>query len=248
MAPAQSRNLWDWQKAYFHNQDRSLSESKATMGALMVYADFNDLTCYPSQAKLAKDTGLSTDTVGRHISMNVKAGWIEVLERGVSGKRATRYRLSTPRTDAESSGRSEGTAAGQLPAPVRPTPRTHAGSTPRTSAVPTTHRTNQVTTEETTQPESPLWGGPPGDISPIATTHVPTPRTDAGSSGGTTADPLAELWPDPFGGPPSSVSVGATPWPRDKPIPRDPWGWYVDEETGEEFEFTPGELPKVKAP
>lgn len=37
-----------------------------------------------------------------------------------------------------------------------------------------------------------------------------------------------------------------TPWPRDKAIPTDPWGTpYFDEQTGEHFEYRPGELPVV---
>ncbi|AWG62448.1 hypothetical protein DDT46_00475 [Mycobacteroides abscessus] len=37
-----------------------------------------------------------------------------------------------------------------------------------------------------------------------------------------------------------------TPWPRDKAIPADPWGTpYFDDETGEHFEYRPGQLPVV---
>ncbi|SIM00620.1 Uncharacterised protein [Mycobacteroides abscessus subsp. abscessus] len=37
-----------------------------------------------------------------------------------------------------------------------------------------------------------------------------------------------------------------TPWPRDKAIPADPWAApYYDEQTGEHFEYRPGELPHV---
>lgn len=37
-----------------------------------------------------------------------------------------------------------------------------------------------------------------------------------------------------------------TPWPRDKAIPADPWAApYYDEQTGEHFEYRPGELPVV---
>lgn len=37
-----------------------------------------------------------------------------------------------------------------------------------------------------------------------------------------------------------------TPWPRDEAIPDDPWGTpYYDAQTGEHFEYRPGQLPVV---
>jgi hypothetical protein len=64
-----------------------------------------------------------------------------------------------------------------------------------------------------------------------ATKHVPTPSTGARSSSRTHVQPR----------------------PRDRPFDPDPFaddpsvydGRYVDEETGEPFKYTPGELPTV---
>ena len=86
-----SKNVFEWSKAYFRNEDRGLHETKATMAALMTYADFDDLTCYPSQQTLARITGTHVATVRRHIRKNVDAGWLKTLERGSSYKRSSKY-------------------------------------------------------------------------------------------------------------------------------------------------------------
>lgn len=44
-------------------------------------------------------------------------------------------------------------------------------------------------------------------------------------------------------------ALRATPWPRDKPIPYEPFSTpFVDEETGARFDYTPGELPRLAVP
>ncbi|MFV8233061.1 helix-turn-helix domain-containing protein [Mycolicibacterium fortuitum] len=189
-------NVFEWSKLYFRSADRSLHETKATMAALMTYADFDALTCYPSQKTLSEDTGTSVDTVSRHIRKNVEAGWLRKIKQGNSYKRATEYQLCvpTPRTDAGSpSASSSQLPAGMQgvpPAAVQSTPRTDAGSTPRRDAVLTTHTTTHGTTHTGGSLENHFdpWEGSSGvDPSPIATNEIPTPRTAAGSSPGTAA-------------------------------------------------------------
>src|SRR5262245_38495838 len=104
---------FEWSKRYFRNEDRSLSETKATMAALMTYADFHTLTCFPSQKTLAGITGLSIDSVRRHINKNIDAGWLQKLKQGNSYKSATEYLLTvpTPSTDAQSASVPPGTDA-----------------------------------------------------------------------------------------------------------------------------------------
>ena len=51
-------NAFRWAKLYFQNEDRDLTATKSTMAALFTYADFHELTCYPSQATLARVTAL----------------------------------------------------------------------------------------------------------------------------------------------------------------------------------------------
>ncbi|AQT81373.1 hypothetical protein B1R94_22150 [Mycolicibacterium litorale] len=118
MAPAPPKDIFEWSRAYFRNGDRALNETRGTMAALMTYAN-GDLVCFPSQRRLAEDTGVHHDTVGRHLKKNIEAGWLVVVERGNSFKNTTTYRLSTPRT-----------GAGELPALVQSTPRTAAGVLP----------------------------------------------------------------------------------------------------------------------
>ncbi|WP_076198958.1 helix-turn-helix domain-containing protein [Mycobacterium sp. GA-1841] len=232
-------NVFEWSKLYFRSADRNLHETKATMAALMTYADFDDLTCYPSQRTLAKDTGASVDTVSRHIRKNVEAGWLRKIKQGNSYKRATEYQLCTPRRDAGS----PSTPTDQLPAgtqgvppaAVHPTPCTDAGSTTRRDAVLTTHTTTHEPPIQGGSLENHFdpWEGSSGvDPSPIATNEIPTPRRDAGSSPVTDGGSS-----DPWGPPPTSEYVEPkdvrVPWPRNKPLPSDPWTTYVDDETGE---------------
>lgn len=169
------------------------------MAALMTYADFEALTCYPSQKTLAEDTGTSVDTVSRHIRKNVEAGWLRKIKQGNSYKRATEYQLCTPRRDAGSSSTpTDQLSAGMQgvpPAAVQSTPRTDAGSTPRRDAVLTTHTTTHGTTHIGGSLENHFdpWEGSSGvDPSPIATNEIPTPRTAAGSSPGTAARPMSQ--------------------------------------------------------
>ncbi|WP_409347474.1 helix-turn-helix domain-containing protein [Mycobacteroides immunogenum] len=71
------------------------------MAALLTYADFHDLTCYPSQQTLASVTELDVRTVRRHISKNIDKGWLSVVEKGVSRSRPNRYQLRTPTPSVE---------------------------------------------------------------------------------------------------------------------------------------------------
>lgn len=191
------RNAFEWSKLYFRNEDRSLLETKATMAALFTYADFDDLTCFPSQKTLARITGASVDTVRRHLKKNIGAGWLRKLKQGSSYKSSTEYLLTTPCTDTGSATQRPGT---QPPARMqgvrstpgtdaRSTPSTVAGSTPCTDAPLTTHTTTQGTTHQGGSIEKEIPDPCRSGIThpPDATKNVPTPSTGAGSSGSTGA-------------------------------------------------------------
>lgn len=57
------------------------------------------LTGWVKAEKLAEFTGLSVRAVRRQIAANVKAGWLEVVERGNSSGWANTYRLTYPKGD-----------------------------------------------------------------------------------------------------------------------------------------------------
>lgn len=204
-------NAFEWSKAYFQNEDRSLHETKATMAALMTYANFDTLECFPSQRTLARVTGTHVDTVRRHIRKNVDAGWLKVVEPGSSYKKPNRYRLTvpTPRTAAGSSSRTDIHQPPARQRGVKPTPRTGTGSTPRTDAGSTPRMDARLTTKKnhsrnhsesgsrSKSPDDPFKGssdpfnGSGAITFPANHTEAPTPRTGAGSSpaqtrGGTT--------------------------------------------------------------
>ena len=162
-------NQFQWAKAYFQNEDRRLLKSRSTMAALMTYADFDTLECWPSQTTLARVTGVSVSTVHRHLKLNVKLGWLVVVRKGKSKEFPNKYRLSVPTpstTAASSSGDSKPLAA--------MTGKPLAEMTDRT-----THRT----TKEPLKAAA-LNGAATGDYLPSTdeTNHVPTPSSTARGS------------------------------------------------------------------
>jgi hypothetical protein len=179
------KNVFEWSKAYFRNEDRSLHETRATMAALMTYADFDALTCFPSQKTLARITGTHVDTIRRHVAKNVKAGWLVKLEAGNVNGRSTKYLLTVP---------APCTGAGTLPAEVQPASLHGCGDPPCMDAPLTIHRSTQGSIHGTTRgavddgddPGVPSQDGTPGAMNhPIAETNHEPPRTDAGTPGGT---------------------------------------------------------------
>lgn len=220
-------NTFEWAKAYFRSEDRSLHETKATMAALMTYADFHDLTCYPSQRTLARITGTHVDTVRRHLKKNIEAGWLQKIREGSSYKSTNKYQLTVPTPCV---------GAGSQESPHRDagtTPRTGAGSTPYVDAPltdqETTQGTNQVpcsgTTQESGSTTEPLSGS--GDISfgehervQRSSTNQETPRTGAGSAPRTDAEPaLASSRPVTRERKPLPWELPPT-WPGLEPRPR----------------------------
>jgi hypothetical protein len=175
-------NMFEWSRAYFQNRDRSLHETRATMAALMTYGHFNKMTCFPSQARLAADTGLSVETIRRHLKKNMDAGWLVRLRIGSSGKHNSLYRLVVPTNySPHRRGESEWT------------PLTDEVNSPRGRGV-TPLRDEGLTTKEplTNYPlETPLiYEGSPETASTAAggspspsdvTRQFPTPLTDEGS-------------------------------------------------------------------
>ena len=174
------RNAFDWSKAYFQNEDRSLHKTRSVMAALMTYADFNDLTCYPSQQRLANVTGLSVDSVQRHLRINVEAGWLRVLRKGNSRTTSSKYELVIPDNYPQHCGE----LMVGLPAALPSTPRKAAASTPRSTAALTTHRTNQRTTyraADAAKETTGLTRPGSGSYSPSeGTRHIPTPPQHCG--------------------------------------------------------------------
>lgn len=155
-------NVFEWSKAYFRNGDPALRETRSTMAALMTYADFNKMTCYPSQATLAHVTGSSVETIRRHIRKNVEAGWIRKLAQGSSVGKSTEYLLTTPLTDEGSHPRTpltgEGThtrgdlaGEGTLPSRTRGDSPHGRGDTPLTDDRPSTHGSTQRSMQGTIQ-------------------------------------------------------------------------------------------------
>ncbi|WP_083888985.1 helix-turn-helix domain-containing protein [Gordonia sp. KTR9] len=198
-------NAFEWSRLYFRNPDTSLRQTRSTMAALQTYADFKDLTCYPSQSTLAEITGSSVETVRRHIKKNVDAGWLVVVERGNSYKRSSLYRLSVP---ARYQLPSETRGVTEPPSQMRSTPLTDEGSTPLADDRLTTHAPTQRTTHKGCSIEDP-FGGPPVSIPPIATNQISTPLENEGGwpvireegrNGGT-----------PTGSIPAPVRIGTDP-------------------------------------
>ena len=145
-------NMFDWNKAYFQSEDTSLRATYATMAVLASYADFRDRTCYPSQRTLARLTGLSTETIRRHIKQNIEARWLKKIRDGNSYTTTNKYLfvIPTPLThegSAEDLMATTPLADEGTPHPRGVTPLTDEGSTPLTSV----GLTNQVTTKGTTQ-------------------------------------------------------------------------------------------------
>lgn len=166
------RNAFEWSKAYFQSGDRRLHKTHSVMAALMTYANFDTLVCWPSQETLAKVTGLSVDSVRRHLRVNVSAGWLKVLRKGVAVGSATLYQLTIPTDSLQHCQESDELLAG-LPE----TPSSTAGLTPSSTATLTTNRTTQGTTHI-----QPGLGGPGvvASSSPsVETRHVPTPSSTA---------------------------------------------------------------------
>jgi hypothetical protein len=189
------KNVFEWSKAYFQNEDRGLHKTRSVMAALMTYADFNDLTCYPSQQRLANVTGLSVDSVQRHLKVNVEAGWLRVLRKGNSRSTSSKYELVIPDNYPQHCGG----LMGGLPAGLPSTPRKAAASTPRSTAALTTKELSKNYSLGTTRTHAGSHATPglewpgvgDGSSSPSTTTHVPTPRSNAGSSDtGSWGEPL----------------------------------------------------------
>lgn len=174
------KNAFEWSKAYFQNQDRRLHQSRSVMAALMTYADFNTLQCWPSQETLAKVTGLSVDSVRRHLRLNVELGWLKVLRKGVAVGSPTLYQLVIPTDSLQPCQESSDGLLAGLPE----TPSSPARSTPGS---PATLTTNELLKNYPL--ETPLVGegsletaavAAGGSCSPSAETrHVPTPSSTA---------------------------------------------------------------------
>ncbi|MGL6235111.1 MAG: helix-turn-helix domain-containing protein [Segniliparus sp.] len=88
--------MFEWLRAYMRTPDAGLRHTKTTMCALATYADFDTLECYPSQRTLAELTGFSQKAVQRHVSLNLRSGWIVKVRAGNSYKTTNKYRFAYP--------------------------------------------------------------------------------------------------------------------------------------------------------
>ncbi|CPR91612.1 helix-turn-helix domain-containing protein [Mycobacteroides abscessus] len=220
-------NAFRWAKLYFQNEDRDLTATKSTMAALFTYADFHELTCYPSQATLARVTALDVQTVRRHLRKNVEKGWLGVIERGNSYKKATRYRLSVPEPLSTATA-----VTNQLVSATTPTGIKGDRSTPIKDDALTTNRTTNEppiggsvgdrtgigsdTSSGSDKTPDP-FGGPGIDSPSNATTQTSTPINSDRSTGYIDDDPWGTL-PDRAVEPePASVAEPVRPKPVPKP-------------------------------
>lgn len=267
-----SVNMFDWTKAYFQSENPDLVETRATMATLASYANFTDMTCFPSQRTLARLLDCSTETIRRHIKKNIEAGWIEKIRDGKSYSVTNKYRFTipTPHTREGSVGtrpdklpsHTRGVTRSpqsELPTPTRGvshsphtrgvTPLIHEGRTPLTSVgltIKTNYSENHSESGSRGEPSDPFKGS--GAItSPADPTTEDTPLTHEGSSAHTSEGSLSTGRSDKPHSPWNRQSARAIRWPKDKPLPPgfDPFATYVDEETGEPFDpFDPFERSK----
>jgi hypothetical protein len=223
-------SMFDWHAAYFQTENPDLKETRGTMATLASYANFNDMTCYPSQRTLARLLGCSTETVRRHVKVNSDAGWIEKIRDGKSGALTNKYlfTIATPHTGEGSTddGHSQlpTHAMGVKPKQdnILPTPTRGVNGTPHTDEVNSPHGrggaphagvglTTERTTKTTTQLSSDLEGSELDAPSPT-TTKEDTPHTHEGSSphtneeGLTLAD-MEEIVAQHWGGPPAAAAA-----------------------------------------
>lgn len=82
-----------WDQAYNRNGDAKLP--RAVVNVIRTYMDNHTLAGWVSQETLARDTGMTVRGVRKQIDANVRAGWLEVVRRGCTGK-SSDYRLTYP--------------------------------------------------------------------------------------------------------------------------------------------------------
>jgi hypothetical protein len=178
--------MFDWHKAYFQGYNPDLVETRATMATLAAYANFDNLTCFPSQRTLARLLDCSTETIRRHIKKNIEAGWLRKIRNGNSYSLTNMYEFTIP-TPLAHEGSVTPSLDDQLPTPMRgvsnsprtnrPTPLAHEGRTPLTSVGLTTKRTTKSSSSKGVL-EDP-WSLPG---LPSTSTNKETPLAHEGSS------------------------------------------------------------------
>lgn len=88
--------VFDWQQCVL---DSGLEPTtRFVLLVLSIYVNKQDEVCFPSQATLAENAGLSERAVGIHIGKAIEAGWLVKTKRGVKGRRwkLNDYRLQFP--------------------------------------------------------------------------------------------------------------------------------------------------------
>ncbi len=88
-----------WDQAYNRNGDPKLA--RTVVNVIRTYMDNHTLTGFVKAETLAEATGLTIRAVRKQIAANVAAGWLEIVEKGHSGRKANVYRLTDPKGESQ---------------------------------------------------------------------------------------------------------------------------------------------------
>lgn len=221
-----------------------LSELRVLL-SIYNHSDGEGRGAYPGGELIAEEACLTRTTVSTAIQRLIAGGWIREVSKGSGFNRLnSTYELipdapMPPR--CSSSGEPHGLAGGELCGSAVADTNQILVTDPRSD--PVELRVPEVDPKHGETLLDPATYGP--DLSSGEVMRVePSALGEASVS---TDDQLGR-WPSfELRATPSEPTVSSgTPWPRDRPIPDDPWGRpYVDEITGEHFQYTPGELPRL---
>ncbi len=222
-------NIIRWDQAYNRNGDPKLP--RAVVNAIRTHMDNHTLTGWVKATTLADYTGLKERAVRTQIAVNVKAGWLEVVESGNSSGKANTYRLTYPNHVVHDTATKSSRAGNHVVHDTPTTPTTSLGSSPKRR----TTRGNGVVLD-TLSPDPFGSGGIDIDRPANATTesnHVAHDRVSKDALDNTLPVPLT--WQTPSIG----FASTRTPWPSGMPLPKlgdpnyDPFMEYVDVATGQ---------------
>lgn len=90
--------LFEWRKLIASNHGPESSSTRHVLLTLSLHMNLEGDSCFPSTALLATETAFSEHTVCKHLGIAEEAGWIEVYQRGRSGRgwRRHGYRATIP--------------------------------------------------------------------------------------------------------------------------------------------------------
>ncbi|MDV3129599.1 helix-turn-helix domain-containing protein [Mycobacterium sp. 21AC1] len=213
--------------------------------AIYSHTDGEGRNSFPGLDRIAEEACITKTTASAAVTALKARGWIEEVSRG-SG----RSKLNSVFELIRDAPDSKGSAYRELNSSAYAEPHSSAYDEPNQVLVSdhlTGHRELRVT-------EDPKHDGIQS-LSLVAQLPMEERRHTEPAALGEAAEPTAaELEGAGLISSPSWASGQQVPWPRAKPLPVDPWILdpsghptvrYVDDETGEPFEFTPGELPTL---